>query len=207
MEYSMAVMFTTSRESVIRPRSELMTSPQNPPSSPTLRGERVDLRAVEADDLPHIHRWRNDPETSGDYDIFRPATFDEVRRRFTEERALTAEGGTLVITRKDGTPVGLLTCHRVSYGMNSPAFNIGIEIEPAQRGNRFGGEAQRLFADYLLCVYPVGRIEASTDIDNIAEQRSLERAGFQREGVARSASWRGGSWHDMVLYGRIRSDS
>jgi len=176
------------------------------PKSPLLRGERVELRAIEEADYPLLHRWANDPAMVGDYDILRPVSLDDIRRRYRDKRALTAEGGALLIARNDGTPVGLVSCHRVSYGVYSPAFNMGIQIAPGERGKGFGSEAQRLFADYLLFAFAVGRVEASTDIENLAEQRALERAGFTREGVARSASWRGGRWHDMVVYSRVQGD-
>jgi len=39
----------------------------------------------------------------------------------------------------------------------------------------------------------VNRIEASTEITNIGEQRALERAGFTREGVLRGATFQGGA--------------
>jgi RimJ/RimL family protein N-acetyltransferase len=171
-----------------------------------LHGEHVDLRAIEEADFALLHRWANDPAMVGEYDILRPVSLDDIRRRYRDNRALTAEGGALLIVRKDEVPVGTVSCHPVSYGVYSPAFNIGIEIEPAERGQGFGSEAQRLFADYLLSTFPVGRVEASTDIENAAEQRALERAGFTREGVARSASWRGGRWHDMVVFSRVQGN-
>ncbi|HEX6543391.1 MAG TPA: GNAT family protein [Ktedonobacterales bacterium] len=184
-----------------------MSTAKNPPSTPTLRGKHVDLRPVEEADLPLIHRWSNDAAVAGEYGTVRPVTFDDVRRRYSDNPALTAERGALLIVRKDGGAVGMVSCHRVWYGATSPAFNIGITIAPEERGKGYGSEAQRLFADYLLYTYPIGRVEASTDIENIAEQRALERAGFQREGVARAAAWRGGRWHDMVTFSRVHGDS
>ena len=50
------------------------------------------------------------------------------------------------------------------------------------------------------------RLEASTDVDNAAEQRALDKAGFTREGVLRSAQFRDGTFHDLVLYSRLRGD-
>jgi RimJ/RimL family protein N-acetyltransferase len=52
----------------------------------------------------------------------------------------------------------------------------------------------------------VERLEASTDVDNLAEQRALERAGFTREAVLRHAQFRDGGFHDLVLYSRLRGD-
>ena len=42
------------------------------------------------------------------------------------------------------------------------------------------------------------RIEAETDVENLGAQRALEKAGFTREGVLRSAQWQRGGWHDLV---------
>ena len=43
-------------------------------------------------------------------------------------------------------------------------------------------------------------------VDNLAEQRALGTAGFQREGVLRHAQFRAGEWRDVVLYSRLRHD-
>jgi RimJ/RimL family protein N-acetyltransferase len=53
---------------------------------------------------------------------------------------------------------------------------------------------------------PVHRIEAATDIENVAEQRVLEKAGFTREGVLRGIGWRDGCWRDGVTYRILRTD-
>jgi RimJ/RimL family protein N-acetyltransferase len=49
-------------------------------------------------------------------------------------------------------------------------------------------------------------VEASTDAENLAEQRSLEKAGYLREAVLRRAQYRAGAWHDLVNYARLRDD-
>ena len=53
----------------------------------------------------------------------------------------------------------------------------------------------------------MNRIEAQTDVDNIAEQRSLEKAGFVREGTARGAQFRAGAYHDLVTYSILRGET
>ena len=96
----------------------------------------------------------------------------------------------------------------VGYGPNpeSQCFNFGIELLAWARGHGYGTEAQRLLADWLFASSEVNRVEASTDIDNLPEQRSLEKAGFVRDGVMRGSQFRAGAYHDMITYSRIRSD-
>ena len=179
---------------------------RNPHERPLLRGERVDLRPIEPDDLATLHAWQSDPQMFGPFQVPRPSSLPALQRRYLESPTLSAERGALLAVRKDGVAVGLLSYHKVSFGPASPAMSVGIEIAPEQRGQGFGAEAQRLLADYLLATFPIGRVGAGTDIENLAEQRALERAGFQREGVARSAAWRSGRWHDMVVFSRVHGD-
>ena len=114
----------------------------------------------------------------------------------------------MIVALDDGTPIGSLSWHGVAYGPNllSRAWNIGITIVPEHRGRGHGTAAQRMLADHLFASTDVNRIEASTDTRNVPEQRSLERAGFRREGVLRGAQYRAGEWHALVLFARLRDD-
>jgi RimJ/RimL family protein N-acetyltransferase len=103
---------------------------------------------------------------------------------------------------------GVVSWHRVAYGPNpgSHAWNIGIGLAPASRGHGVGAVAQRLLAEWLLATTATSRIEASTDVANIAEQKALERAGFVREGTLRSAQRRADGRHDLYGYSLLRTD-
>lgn len=105
----------------------------------------------------------------------------------------------------DGEIVGTMSWHPVLYGptRGSRAWSMGIGLAPGARGLGVGTLAQRLLSDYLL--ESAHRVEASTDVANAAEQRSLEKAGFDREGVLRGAQMRAdGRHHDLVMYARVR---
>jgi RimJ/RimL family protein N-acetyltransferase len=119
---------------------------------------------------------------------------------------LAVHGGRVIAELADGTPVGDLTWFGVPYGPNkaSVAWRIGITIATAYRGNGYGAVSQRLLAEHLLATTPSNRVEADTDLDNVAEQRALERAGFRREAVIAAAQWRRGRWYDRVLYALVR---
>jgi RimJ/RimL family protein N-acetyltransferase len=107
-----------------------------------------------------------------------------------------------------GAPIGTVGWHKVGYGpgTGSDAWNIGIELRPEARGHGFGTQAQRQLADWLFANTSVNRVEASTDVENLAEQRSLEKAGYVREGIQRGAQFRAGAYHDLVTYSRLRTD-
>jgi len=124
-------------------------------------------------------------------------------------RLVGFEKGQFLIERlDDGKLVGDVSWHAVSYGPGdrSKALNFGLSLIPDARGHGYGTEAQRLLAALLFRLFDIERIEASTDVESIAEQRSLEKAGFTREGILRHAQWRAGARHDLVSYSILRED-
>lgn len=119
------------------------------------------------------------------------------------------EVGRLAVTNAAGDLIGSVSWRMSRYGPNrgSRAWNIGIELVPEARGQGLGSEAQRALALYLFATSDVDRVEASTDVENVAEQRALEKAGFTREGVLRSAQYRPGGRHDLVVFSMLRADA
>lgn len=156
----------------------------------------VEIVELSAELLPVVNRWRAIPDFGGEFDWI------GAKRELTE--ADLADPTRLVILF-NGEPVGDLSFHEVHYGPNkeSTAYNMGITIDKAFRGRGIGSQAQRLLSDQLL--QRVHRVEAQTDVENLAEQRSLEKAGFTREGVLYGAQHRNGTYHDLVSYSRVRS--
>jgi RimJ/RimL family protein N-acetyltransferase len=106
------------------------------------------------------------------------------------------------------TAIGDLSAHAVWYGptAGSRAVNIGISIVEGCRGRGVGSVAQRLLAE-ALHQRGVVRVEASTDVENVAEQRSLARAGFVLEGTLRLAQARRDGWHDLQVWSHVRAPS
>lgn len=114
----------------------------------------------------------------------------------------------ITLTQVDRTevPVGDLSAHAVWYGPTpgSRALNIGISVVNEYRGKGVGAIAQRLLADELH-KQGIVRVEAQTDIENFAEQKALERAGFKYEGTLRKAQGRVDGLHDIQVWSHIYS--
>jgi len=105
---------------------------------------------------------------------------------------------------RDGLVVGDLSAHPVAYGptAGSIAMNIGITVVNQHRGQGIGSAAQRLLAE-LLHERGIVRVEASTDVENLPEQRALAKAGFLFEGVARGAQVRADGRHDLQVWSHL----
>jgi RimJ/RimL family protein N-acetyltransferase len=163
------------------------------------------LRPVTAGDVPLLQRFHTEPGLVGlDWAGYRDP--EQVTRRFAEDAYLGQENGRLMVD--DGTShsaAGFVTWAARQF-VNVRHWEIGIALLPERRGQGLGWRAQALLCDYLFRHTPAFRLEASTHEDNLAEQHSLVKAGFQLDGIIRAAEYRDGAYRSAYLYSRLRTD-
>jgi RimJ/RimL family protein N-acetyltransferase len=161
-----------------------------------MAGDRIDgvgavsIRSVGGDHPrpPSTSRW-------DDWGEMDPAAKDMDLQRWVVE--VTDAAGEVAV-------VGDLSAHAVRYGPSpgSRAVSIGISLVDEHRGQGIGAIAQRLLAEELH-ERGIVRVEASTDVENIAEQRALRRAGFEYEGTLRLAQARRDGLHDLQVWSHV----
>ncbi len=159
---------------------------------------------VEAD-LTNLVRLLWDPSVAGEFQWFgfRMVDAHELERRWREDGLIGEERSFLAVGLADGSCAGWVTWRKSGKFGN---FEIGIALFPEYRGRGVGTEAQRQLVDYLFRTTTANRLEAGTEVDNVAERRSLEKVGFRPEGVRRGLYFRDGSWRDSITYGLLRAD-
>lgn len=165
----------------------------------------VRLRPIEESELADLVRFMWDPDACGEFQWFgfRVATAREVVRRWHDDGLLGDGPCFLAVGLEDGGCAGWVTWRRLGTSEN---FEVGIALFPGHRGRGIGTEAQLQLVDYLFSTTTAHRLQAGTEVDNVAEQRALERVGFRREGVQRGLNFRAGFWRDGVMYGLLRED-
>jgi RimJ/RimL family protein N-acetyltransferase len=164
----------------------------------------IRLRPVSEDDLPMFRRFVTEPGLIGlDWGGFRDA--QAPARRFATDGWLGPDDGRLIVEADDET-AGFVSYISGRYAGPATFWEIGIVLLPEFRGRGIGWRAQATLCDYLFHHTPAQRIQAGTHPENLAEQKSLVKAGFRFEGVIRACEFRAGRWRDGHLYSRLRDD-
>jgi [ribosomal protein S5]-alanine N-acetyltransferase len=164
----------------------------------------VILRPIQEADLDDLCRYATDPEAGGEFEWTGFKDPKAMRRRWEEDGWLGAEHGLLAV-ECSGSFAGDVSYKDRSQGVSKGAvYEIGIALLPEHRGHGVGTAAQRLLVEYLFDTTPAHRLQAYTEVENLAEQRALEKVGFEREGVLRATHFRAGSWRDSILYALLR---
>ena len=153
---------------------------------------------MEREDLLLVAEWANNPDFGGEYEPLEQVSYGEVEKWYD---SLRSEEKWFIVETRDGRKIG-----QIFHAPRGPHFLIGYRLLPEERNRGYGTEAIQLIVDYLFLSQPTGRIQAETNPRNIASQRVLEKAGFQREGLVRRSVFIRGKWEDGVLYSILRED-
>ena len=146
---------------------------------------------------PDIARWVTIPQPFG------PADADA----FIETAQQMWRNGTgaafAIVDAATGRILGAVT----RFGPDGHQATFGLWLAREARGRGVGARSLRLVADWTFDTTAAIRLDAFIMVGNEASDRMVERAGFQREGVARA--WdlhHDGVPVDCTVYSRIRGD-
>lgn len=100
-----------------------------------------------------------------------------------------------IFKNEDDSLIGTINLFQVLRGDLQSAF-LGYFLDKNENGKGYTSEAVRLITDYGFSELGLHRIEAGVMPHNIASIRVLEKAGFEKEGIARKNVRINGKWED-----------
>lgn len=112
------------------------------------------------------------------------------------------EPGRLLVVDEQDRVLGVVSWIWNQWGPTaaSRCVMIGIWLSPDARGRGAGAAAQQALVDLIFRHTATHRVEAHTEVENVAEHRALNRIGFTREGIVR------GAHRDGYLYSLLRPE-
>jgi RimJ/RimL family protein N-acetyltransferase len=175
-----------------------------PTEIPTLQYGLVTLRPSAEKDIDAIFNACQDPLIPQFTTV--PATYtidhaiDFVRSdpfSFAERRELR-----FVIDYGNGDDVkfaGVISLHTIN--IKNHTAEVGYWMDKSLRGKGIGTIAAKMITDYGFRSLGFRRIDGLVDVDNLASQKLLTSAGFQKEGILRNkVSREDGRQIDMALF-------
>jgi ribosomal-protein-alanine N-acetyltransferase len=174
---------------------------------PRLETRRLVLRQLLPTDAEAIFRVRGDPEVTR-YNggaplqsVAQAATLiDEIARDFDDRRSIRWG----IALPGDEEVIGMVGYNY--WVRQDNRASIGYDLARAYWGQGIMPEAVRAILHFGFEHMALNRIEADTDVANVASQRVLEKVGFRRDGVQREQVFERGGYYDLVLFSILRRD-
>ena len=165
-----------------RGRSRVYNHTMKPPEQ--METERLVLRTPRLDDAPAIFTaYAQDPEVTC-YLTWRPDQHLQQVEEFISGCISAWEKETrfpfvITLTGKD-EPFGMMDIH-----ITGCTVGFGYVIARFQQRKGYATEATRAIIEWAFRQPSIYRVNASTDVENFASQRVMEKAGMTREGFLR----------------------
>jgi ribosomal-protein-alanine N-acetyltransferase len=175
---------------------------------PTLITPRLTLRPFSEADAEPLFEYARNPRVTR-------FTLWDAHRTISDTRVFVQDYAQLryregmpepyAITITPGsTPIGSCGCFWASYPNRT--MELGYWIAEEFWGKGIAAEACRALLSHVVGEFEPERIQARVIAGNSSSCRVLEKLGFQREGMLRSALLRRGNFEDLLIYAILRTE-
>ena len=172
------------------------------PGPAFIEGETVELRTVEAEDVPFLQEGSHHPS------VRRTAGPDAPESREVYESDLfdriAGDDAVKLLICDDGEPIGDVSLAPIDDRRGWA--NLGYWVHPDHQGNNYATEAARLVVDHGFAELRLHRISATIHADNVPSKRVVEKLGFVHEGTKRDDDYRDGEYVDRDVYAVLRDE-
>lgn len=168
---------------------------------------RLLLRPLRASDAAALFTIRSD-ETVMKYINRLPWTsIDQAHEKIAQSIAAMQSNEFLMlgITTLDGGDL-IGTCLLFHFDLQCKRAEVGYEMRPDTWGRGYMNEALKVLLSFGFKALSLNRIEADIDPLNAGSAKTLERLGFQREGLLRERWILNDKKSDSAIYGLLASD-
>lgn len=170
-----------------------------------LIGKRVDLVALQRNDLEALARWWDDADVTHFLEMGARPTREKDIEAFWRLASEAEDNVVFAIRDKNGQVVGTCGLYAISWVCRRAQFNILIgEKEVWNKG--YGTEAARLILDYAFAKLNLESVQLGVNAENLRAIASYKRAGFVAEGARRRFIYRNGRYYDMALFSVLRDE-
>jgi len=177
-----------------------------------MRGEHIYLRAFSLQDAEKKLKLETDNrEFFEKYSMTRYPDFytlviqREIIEIGNEQREEGREESFGIFKNEDDTLIGTISLFQIFRGPLQSAF-LGYALDKSHNNKGYTTEAVKLIVDYAFRKLHLHRIEAGVMPHNIPSIRVLEKAGFHKEGIAKSNVKINGKWEDHQVLAIINPD-
>lgn len=177
-----------------------------------LVGERIYLRHYTQDDVQaYLDYLIHNRKFFSPYIIEQEEpyyTLEQQQRDMEKVREAQEQGNRFafgIFLKETDRLIGDISIFDVRRGPLQKAI-LGYSMDKDHNGKGYMGEAVPLILNYSFDELKLHRVEAGARTDNAGSIRTLQKAGFQEEGISRKFMKINGEWHDHATFAILADD-
>lgn len=170
--------------------------------NPTLETENLILRTLCQEDIPALSEWMADKAVYKFWGMNPVKNDKNPALMFDKPEKPTKSFHWGIISKADNKAMGEFWVYLIE---NDRMAKVAVRLAPSYWGHGYAYEALTAVVRFCFTKTELQRLWTDVHVDNHASYRTLEKAGFQREGRIRQGKMVN-MYCDYFLYGLLRSD-
>ncbi len=169
-------------------------------------GEKVILRAIEAEDNDMLLSLVNDPETEKNLGGASFPTSSTTQKRWFESQTQNDSVLRCVIAKKDDPKTGLGTVILSGIDRRNGVATVHIKLCENARGQGLGTDSVKAVVKYAFYEQRLNCVNSAVIEYNLASQKMFEKCGFKKDGVLRQRVYKNGKYYDMHSFSVLKDE-
>jgi UDP-4-amino-4,6-dideoxy-N-acetyl-beta-L-altrosamine N-acetyltransferase len=171
-----------------------------------LIGKRIQLRAIEAEDLPLLVKWRNDPNVYKYFFEHEPLSLVMQRRWFESLLQKSDEKLWIIETIRERKAMGTIGLVHIDLRNRKAEIGRILIYDEEYRLGGYGSEAECLVLLYAFEHLGLHRLYCEVFADNERGIQIHKRFGFKEEGKFREYVFKDGKYRDVIYLALLKSE-
>lgn len=163
-----------------------------------LTGKKIELRALEPEDLELLYKWENDTEIWNVSETLSPVS-RFILKRYLENAHKdifeTKQLRLIIQLIEEKLPVGTIDLFDFDHFHKRAAVGILIG-EKGERRQGYAAEAMTILKRYCFEVLKIHQLYCSIQVDNNSSLELFKKCGFTITGTRKDWNWNGDSFND-----------
>lgn len=164
--------------------------------------DKLELRALEKDDLDFIHRLNNNPDIMSYW--FEEPYQSKVELEDNYMKNKDNKHVRLFVLKKNNEQLGLVALFSIDYIHRKAEF--AIMIDPIHQGFGYSSKATKLAMNYAFKILNLNKLYLITDEVNEKAIHVYKKVGFKQEAVLKDEFFVNGTYHHSVYMSMFQDD-
>ena len=173
-----------------------------------LKGNLIELHAIEESDLKQLQEWRNDPEIRQYFREYRELSIAQQRIWYQEK--VINDPDTLMYTMRISTSGEMIGCcgfNHVNWIHRRGEISLYVGKSSAYIDSEgYAADGISLLLDYGFSQLGLMRIWTETYSFDEKKRALLTSLGFQEDGILRNNYYLSGKWWDSIVVSYVSTD-
>lgn len=169
-----------------------------------LKNDKIQLRAIEPEDLDLLYKWENNPLLWATGNTRQPYSRFALKQYIQRPDETIYESGQLRLMIEEisgNRAIGTVDLY--DFDIHNSRIALGLYIDETRQGKGFATEALHLIEEYVFRFLKVAQLYCHISENNTASKKMFEKEGYEQHGVLKNWIRTTKGYENIIVFQRF----